>query len=202
MDKEQDLIKDLMAGKEDAYKYIYDYHYQALCTYAYQYVKDIYIAEMIVGDVIFSIWSKHESLTINSTLRGYLMSAVKNTSINYLVREKKFESIKSELQSAIEKNTDVLTYLDNTPLTKLIERELDLKIKDSLAKMPDLTRRIFELSRFSDMKYQEIAGTLDVSVDTVKYHMKVALSRLRNDLKDYINVLIPFLFILLKKDLF
>ncbi|HMM03819.1 MAG: RNA polymerase sigma-70 factor [Prevotella sp.] len=202
MDKEQDLIKDLIAGKEDAYKYIYDHHYQALCTYAYQYVKDICIAEMIVGDVIFSIWSKHDNLIITSSLRGYLMSAVRNTSINYLIREKKMEAIKSELQASMEKNTDVLTYLENTPLTKLIERELDLKIKDTLANMPDLTRRVFELSRFSDMKYHEIAETLDVSVDTVKYHMKVALSRLRNDLKDYINVLIPFLLILLKKDLF
>ncbi|GAB6123646.1 RNA polymerase sigma-70 factor [Dysgonomonas termitidis] len=202
MDKEQDLIKDLIAGKEHAYKYIYDYHYQALCTYAYQYVKDVYIAEMIVGDVIFSIWSKHDNLIINSSLRGYLMSAVKNTSINYLIREKKMEGIKTELRSSMEKNTDVLAYPDNSPLIKLIETELDLKIKDSLASMPDLTRRVFELSRFSDMKYQEIAETLDVSVDTVKYHMKVALSRLRNDLKDYINVLIPFLLILLKKNLF
>jgi RNA polymerase sigma-70 factor (ECF subfamily) len=200
--KEQDLIKDLIAGKEHAYKYIYDYHYQALCTYAYQYVKDVYIAEMIVGDVIFSIWSKHDNLIINSSLRGYLMSAVKNTSINYLIREKKMEGIKTELRSSMEKNTDVLAYPDNSPLIKLIETELDLKIKDSLASMPDLTRRVFELSRFSDMKYQEIAETLDVSVDTVKYHMKVALSRLRNDLKDYINVLIPFLLILLKKNLF
>ena len=40
------------------------------------------------------------------------------------------------------------------------------------------------------MKYEEIAAQMGISVNTVKYHIKNALSRLRVDLKDYLMVLL------------
>ena len=41
--------------------------------------------------------------------------------------------------------------------------------------------------------YKEIAEQLDLSVNTVKYHIKNALSKLRTELKDYLVVLLLFL---------
>ena len=46
------------------------------------------------------------------------------------------------------------------------------------------------MSRYHDMKYEEIAAQMGISVNTVKYHIKNALSRLRIDLKDYLMVLL------------
>lgn len=42
------------------------------------------------------------------------------------------------------------------------------------------------MSRFENLKYHEISEKLNISVNTVKYHMKNALSKLNSDLKKYL----------------
>ena len=49
-------VEQLKNGNEDAYKYIYDYHYVLLCHVANQYLNDNFLSETIVGDVIFHLW--------------------------------------------------------------------------------------------------------------------------------------------------
>ena len=49
---EKHIIKKLKAGDNEAYKYIYDYHYVALCKLSYYLLKDRVQAESIVNDVI------------------------------------------------------------------------------------------------------------------------------------------------------
>ncbi|MBB4036801.1 RNA polymerase sigma-70 factor (ECF subfamily) [Dysgonomonas hofstadii] len=181
---ENEIIKGLKSGDEDAYKYLYDSHYGALCLYAAQYVKDSFIAETIVGDVIFNIWQKREELNINYSLRSYLAKSVKNQCLNYFVRQNRLEEIKSELKTEMKLNEAYYEGEYTYPLSRIIEEELDLKLQDSLNKLPELTRKIFELSRFSDMKYQEIAKITGLSVDSIKYHIKSALAKLRDDLKN------------------
>lgn len=53
-------------------------------------------------------------------------------------------------------------------------------------------RRIFRKSRFEHKKNEEIATELGISVNTVKYHIKMALTRLHQDLRKYLILLISF----------
>ena len=55
----------------------------------------------------------------------------------------------------------------------------------------DRCRTVFQLSRFEELKYREIADKLDISVKTVENHMGKALKLLRLKLVDFL----PFLFI-------
>ena len=75
----------------------------------------------------------------------------------------------------------------------MISKELESKFRDALNELPEQCRTVFQLSRFEDMKYKEIADKLDISVKTVENHMGKALKLLRIKLVDYL----PFLFILL-----
>ena len=42
------IVEQLKNGNEDAYKYIYDYHYVLLCHVANQYLNDNFLSETIV----------------------------------------------------------------------------------------------------------------------------------------------------------
>ncbi|GBU07180.1 DNA-directed RNA polymerase sigma-70 factor [Bacteroidales bacterium] len=185
-DTNHTIIKGLAAGNSEAYKFLYENHYKALCVFAYQYVDDSFIAETMVSDVFFNIWKTRNEINILQSLRSYLMGAVKNRCLDHLKERKRLEEVKISVGDKL--HTSQVNYEDqyDYPLAQLIEKELDLKIKKSLLAMPDLTRRIFELSRFSDLKYQEIAQEIGTSVDTVKYHIKSAIVRLRKDLKEYL----------------
>lgn len=194
MDIDKWIIDGLSAGKEEAYKYIYDKYYNVLCLLAYQYVKDTFIAETIVGDVVFHIWQKRDEIVISQSLRSYLTKAVKNRCLNYLEQQKRQEDIKSYYTEKL--NADQINYKEQPeyPLNTLLEKELDVKIEGILNSMPELTQRIFALSRFSNLKYHEIAQETGVTVDVVKYHIKSALSRLRGGLKDYLFIIIALFY--------
>lgn len=63
---EKIIIKKLKAGDNEAYKYLYDYHYVALCKLSYYMLKDKIQAESIVSDVIFHLWEIRENLAVRT----------------------------------------------------------------------------------------------------------------------------------------
>lgn len=196
MSAEADIIFGLKEGHESAYKYIYDRQYKILCVVAKEYVNDSFTAEMIVSDVIFTLWKNRKELDINQSLRFYLIKAVKNRCLNYLMQHEKQENARSHLSDLLENEQTNYEGQNYYPLSSLIEKELDIKIGESIQALPELTRRIFCLSRFDKLKYEDIANEINVSVDVVKYHIKSGLSHLRKDLSDYLPlfllIFLPF----------
>jgi RNA polymerase sigma-70 factor (ECF subfamily) len=64
-------------------------------------------------------------------------------------------------------------------------KELQQKIDESCASMPEKCREVFYLSRREHLSYQHIAEQLGISVSTVEKHMVKALKILRARLKEY-----------------
>lgn len=50
------VVNGLRKGDTKAFKYLYDTHYQVLCHFASRYLRDDYLAESVVGDVMFHLW--------------------------------------------------------------------------------------------------------------------------------------------------
>ncbi|MDR1171067.1 MAG: RNA polymerase sigma-70 factor [Bacteroidales bacterium] len=196
MNLETDIVKGLKSGCDTAYRHLYEHYYKLLCTVAFEYVGDAFVSEMIVSDVIFAIWQSRESIEINISLRNYLIKSVRNRCLNYLAHSERQHVLRNHVGKKIETEQANDTNNPDNPLTQLIEKELDRKINESIEALPEQTRRIFCLSRFNDMKYEEIARETGVSVDVVKYHIKSALVRLRAALKDYLTVLLILLSVL------
>jgi RNA polymerase sigma-70 factor (ECF subfamily) len=67
-----------------------------------------------------------------------------------------------------------------------LKEKIDLAIKN----LPEHCRVVFEMSRFEDLKNREIEEKLGISQKTVEAHLTKALKILRNDLKDYLPVII------------
>lgn len=195
---EQLIVEQLKTGKERAYKFLYDQHYQILCHVASQYVKDDFLAETIVGDVIFHMWEVRETLNITTSLRSYLMSSVRNRCLDYLKSQQCQHEM--SMSSPVFQDFPVLNYIkgDDYPLGKLLEKELEGEIMMAIARLPEDCRRVFHLSRFEEKKYNEIADELGISVNTVKYHIKRALALLHEDLGKYLTIAIALLFEQLK----
>lgn len=188
------IVEQLRQGNDEAYKYIYDHHYILLCQIADQYVRDNFLAETIVGDVIFHLWEIKHNLNISTSIRSYLIRAVRNRCIDYInsQQEKKEVSFSALAPEEIPENRYMLS--DNYPLGILLEHELENKIYAAINKLPSECKCVFEKSRFEDKKYEEIAKELGISVNTVKYHIKNALNALQKELSKYLIIL--FLIIL------
>lgn len=180
--REQTVVEGLKRGDNRAYKHIYDCYYVMLCKIAFTFLKDDFLAQTIVDDLIVNIYEKRETLQIFGSFRSYLVQSVRNRCLNYLqLKQQKFEINFSDM----EVSDDWLLSISNgndTPIAALLENELEQEIRQSVERLPAECRAVFEKSRFEEKNYEDIATELNISVNTVKYHIKNALLRLRKDL--------------------
>jgi len=190
---EEILIAQLAEGAEQAYKYIYDHYYVSLCHLANKYLRDGAQAEMIVGDTIFHLWEIREKVQIKTSLLGYLVSAVRNRSINYLsLARVKREVPVSQLAGESYYENDHYATSSDFALEEVYEKELNQELAHALSSLPADCKTVFLKSRFEEKKYEEISAELGISVNTVKYHIKNALRHLREQIHKY-----PAIFVLL-----
>jgi RNA polymerase sigma-70 factor (ECF subfamily) len=68
-------------------------------------------------------------------------------------------------------------------------KELGQKINTAIDSLPEQCGNVFKLSRFENLKYNEIAQHLNISIKTVENHMGKALKILREQLKDYLPLI-------------
>lgn len=185
--KEHTLIDWLRKDKQKAFRKIFDQYYSLLCAIAYHYVKDTSVSASLAEDALLSIWEKYEDITFTTSLKSYLMRTVRNKSIDYL-RISRLEQTFID----IEEFGNYSFISDEEVFEKYMLAELEEKIVDAIGTLPEECRNVFIMSRFDERSYQEIADHLNISINTVKYHMKRALSLLRDELKDYLVLMVVF----------
>lgn len=183
------LIQQLKNGNEKAYEHIYKQHYAFLCHIACGYVNDHFLSETIVGDVIFHLWEKRESLEIRTSIRSYLCAAVRNRCLDHLSSLKERTEIPFSNIRTDEPITEKYILSDNYPLGRLLEKELEHEIHSAIRSLPEECKRVFIKNRFENKTYHEIADELNISPHTVKYHIRNALSLLHERLSKYLTLL-------------
>lgn len=191
------IIEQLKQGKEEAFRYIYKQHYVLLCRFANQMLEDASLAEEVVDDVIFYLWEHREEIEIKCSIRSYLMRAVRNHCLNELYsRRKREELLVSSFFSP--ENIEFLDRIfveDGHPLGHLLEQELEDELMRNIEELPQECRTVFKKHRFEEKKYEEIATELNISINTVKYHIKNALNLLHQRMDRYLKLLILYLFL-------
>jgi RNA polymerase sigma-70 factor (ECF subfamily) len=183
---EQNILEDIAESDEMAFEGLFKSYFAELCIYATRFVDDIENAEEIVQDIFFNLWNNRTKLTINSSIKAYLYTTVRNTCLN-IIKHKKVENKYREHFSR-QLQQDELREED-----WMKGDELHDKITLAIEKLPPERKKVFMMSRFDNLKYKEIAEELNISIKTVENQMGKALQFLREELKDYLPLLI-FLF--------
>lgn len=185
---ENNIVTFLVKGEEKAYKYLFDHHYAVLCHIAASIVRDNALAEDVVSDVFFNIYQKRSTLEIRTSLKNYLVTAVRNRALNVLIKTKRADN--SNLEDPIpDPIPDPFAEPDNTIMANELRKILDTSIYE----LSPECRAVFEKSRNEGKSYQEIAYDLGISVNTVKYHIKNALAHIRKDVGKYMSSIILIL---------
>ena len=72
------LLQLIRNSDKQAFKYIFDTYFPALCRYMYLYLGNKQEAEEIASDIFMSVWENREKLEIRLTFKAYLFQAAKN----------------------------------------------------------------------------------------------------------------------------
>ena len=165
------VIRRLNAGDRQCFEACYRFYYKGLCSFASRWVS-LPVAEDIVQDTMLYIWENRDRLMEELSLKGLLFMIARNKSLD------------QQLEKRFADQFDSPDFYLGTELARLY--------REALAQLPEQTRRIFEMSRFQDMTHQQIAAEMEVSPQTVNYHIGQALKVLGVALKDYLPLIALF----------
>ena len=183
---EQLHIKALSEGDITVFEMIFRSYYQPLCNYAYTFLQDKEDAEEIVQSTFLLMWEKRDALAIRTSVKPYLYAMVRNACLNVLKHQKVKQRFAGEEIAMAERSHDDVSQ-------HVASNELELRIKVAMNELPEQCRMVFKLSRFEELKYAEIAEQLNISVKTVENHMGKALKIMREQLKDYLPLILVLL---------
>ena len=89
--EEHYLIEGIKSRNKIIFDFVFHYYYSGLCAFAERFTNNENTAEDIVQDLFVTLWLKHDSIQINTSLKNYLFTAVKNRSLDHLKKEKNKE---------------------------------------------------------------------------------------------------------------
>jgi len=161
-------------------------HFKGLTVFATRYVKDIDVAKELVQDAFVTLWEKRDTIDTSKSVKSYLTTIIYNKCLNYLRDHQKFNRNLLLAENLLE-NPDELNADD-----ELFSNELGDKINKVLYSLPEKCKEVFILSRYENMKYYEIAQKLGISTKTVEAQISKALKIFREQLQDYIKLLLLF----------
>jgi RNA polymerase sigma-70 factor (ECF subfamily) len=164
---------------EQVFEQVFKSNFKGLHSYAYTIVRDDIMAEELVQNVFCRLWEKKDGLQIETSLQAYLYRSVYHESLNYLKHLKVRAAYSNYAQSQMKNNTDRAE-------KKVLLGDLEKKLNQALSELPEQCRTIFQMSRFEELKYQEIADRLGLSIKTVENQMGKALRLLRLKLVDFL----------------
>ncbi|MCD7940232.1 MAG: RNA polymerase sigma-70 factor [Bacteroides intestinalis] len=181
------LLSAIGQRDKKAFDALFRKYYSVLCAYCHRFV-DLEDAEEIVQDVLLWVWENPDAHTIiESSLNRYLFRMVYHRAISQI------------RQQGTRQRADTLFYEQMQEILQDIDfyhiEELTKRIEKAIAALPPSYREAFCMHRFQNMSYKEIATALDVSPKTVDYRIQQALKQLRVDLKDYLPLLLPLLYL-------
>jgi len=176
---ENQAIERIKLGDLDEFHNLYKEYYSALCTYATNFTGDKQVAEEVVQDVFIKIWELGDSLSINTSISSYLYTSVKNSCLNHLKHLQVVNRFNEYYTRKFQDAQDLYYISQETGDSLMIARELEDRIMKEIEALPDQCKKIFRMSRFEDMKHQEIADKLGVTINTVHRQTSIALERLK-----------------------
>lgn len=166
------------------FEVVYKYYFGPLYSFATQYLTHEK-AEGVVQETMIWLWENKGTLIPEMSLKSLLFTIVKNKCLNKTghdrMKSRIHEALKEKYQDQFE---DPDFYFEN---------ELFSLFHKALERLPKNFRQAFEMSRVDGFTHKEIASELGVSPQTVNYRLGKALEILRNELREYLPVILAML---------
>jgi RNA polymerase sigma-70 factor (ECF subfamily) len=174
-----ELAAGLAARDVDALAQLYDRYGGLAYSIALRVLSDPGRAEDVVQESFLKLWNSAERYdSARGSLRTWLITAVRNRSIDYLRGRAAHERQEREIPAEQES-----TGPGSDPwfeVASSIERDL---ILEAIASLPAEQRQAVELAYFGGYTHREIADMASVPISTIKGRMRLALEKLQSYLQ-------------------
>ena len=109
-----------------------------MCSVAMDYVNDSAMCQTLTEDVLLNLWEKKNELVITTSLRAYLLRAVRNKCIDYLRTQRQnsdflgyYDSLDGMFGGAMADEKDLFEQLISDELAELLDRAIGWRCRRS-----------------------------------------------------------------------
>jgi RNA polymerase sigma-70 factor (ECF subfamily) len=174
-----DLAAALAAGNHDALAELYDRYAGLAYGVALRVLGDPGRAEDVVQEAFLKVWNNAGGFDAQQgSLRAWLLTAVRNRSIDYLrgrgARERQEQALQPDMGEGVPRSDPW------REVSLSLERSA---VREALASLPAEQRQAVELAYFGGYSHREIAEMTRVPLTTVKGRIRLALEKLSSYLQ-------------------
>lgn len=166
------LVLRLREGNDSCFKEIYDlYHFKVFC-FVKKYTAQLADSEDVTQNVFIHLWKYRATLDPNVELEAILFKSSKQEISKWYKKQNRIFSVENnqmikELDSPSESDDSINIKFE--------------KIQYLLDKIPEKRRKIFNLHKFEDLSYKEIAAEMDMSPGAVANQISKTLQYLKKN---------------------
>lgn len=165
-------LEMLRLGNEFGLRYFMSEFSESLFYFAYEIVKNREVAEDIVSESFFKLWSKGADANSLDWLRSFLYIVTRNACYDY-VGSGYSKAITLQVEEMLDREEDRAEIL-----TQIIYLELLDQVVGKLKKLPKLQAEVFRMSYLEGKGTQEISEALHTTTSNVYFVWSKALSTL------------------------
>jgi len=169
------LIRLLKEDSETAFAEIYKRYAKSLADFTASKLFNLEDAQDIIHDLFVKLWEDRRQLNITSNLKTYLFTIARYRIIDKIrknVTREEYSAMLQSLSSAYQSSIE----------QQIAAKELRQIIDNSVNQLSTKVREIYSLSREENLSIPEIATKLQLSEQTVKNQLSIALAHLRKSL--------------------
>jgi len=169
------LLQRLQYGDEQALGALMQLHYVEVYNYARKFSCDEQLIRDCVQEVFISLWQRRDTATAISTLKYYLLRAVKNKVLKALHKNQKITSA----DSLAEYDFRVEFSMEHIMVERQISEENAARVQQLLSQLPVRQKEIIYLKFYHQLDHDEIAALMNISRQSVYNLLYESLQKLR-----------------------
>lgn len=162
------IFQEIKKGNRKAFNKLFNSHWDRLYQAAYKILLSDDIAQDVVQEVFFDLWSRKSKLEVHN-ISGYLFKAVQYQCFKEIKNNKPLQIHENRFQEIVVNSTE----------EQLNVRELEQILEEKLELLSNKQRQIFEMSRFQNLSNNEIAKKLNLSKRTVEWYLYSVIKELK-----------------------
>lgn len=124
-------------------------------------------ANDVLQNVFIKVWSNLQNFQGKSSLSTWLYRIAINESLDFLRKQKLSDRVSADEDVSVASRLMSDEYFDGD--------EIQARLQEAVARLPEVQRMVFNLKYFEEMKYSEISQILNTSEGALKasYHLAV-----------------------------
>ncbi len=190
MDPDAALMLRVKGGDVEAFESLVEKYKQPVVNVMYRMIHDLDEAEDLAQNVFIRVFQSADRYQASAKFSTWVFTIARRLCLNEIRRRGRHPADSLESSQTEDESRPAKQFQDNqtfTPPQAFLHGELERKIHEAMAELPEKQRLAISLCQENELSYEEIADVLECSLSATKSLIHRGRETLKQRLKPYLQ---------------